>query len=473
MRTLFVKILAWFWLATALVIMVIFLTNRLTASRDEARPHMPPDQMMAAEQVAIDMLERESPSAAGDYLDELNKNSHAVIFIFDRNGNEVTGRQPPPQAVETAKGFGSEPGARPPRRGGGEWMVRPAFGRGGNSYVVVAQGHRPIGPPPFPFLPRVWWAQLLTYILTAGILCYLLARYLSSPIVKLRQAARRLAAGDLTARVGLRTRRRDELADLGRDFDVMAERIESLMTSQQRLLHDISHELRSPLTRLNIALELARQGDAGEASWAMDRIERESQRLNTLINQLLALARMESAPMAAAPINLQELVEEVATDADFEAKRHDKAVRVVRNDSAFLHGDEQLLRSAIENVLRNAVLYTPEGTGVEIGLERQGTDGALIRVRDRGQGVPPAALEKIFQPFYRVGDARDRETGGVGLGLSISRRAVEVHGGTIRAANAASGGLVVEITLPDVRRVAGADQEALAERLPDQQYHPA
>jgi signal transduction histidine kinase len=471
MRSLFVKILAWFWLATALVIMVVFLTNRLT-SRDEPRPHMPPDQMMAAEQVAIDMLEREGPAAAGDYLDELNKNSHARIFLFDRNGNEVTGRQPVPQALETAKSFINEPGPRPARRSGGDWMVRPAYGRGGNSYVVVAQGHHPLGPPPFPFLPRVWWAQLLTYILTAGLVCYLLARYLSSPIVKLREATRKLAHGDLTARVGLRTRRRDELVDLGSDFDVMAERLETLMTSQQRLLHDISHELRSPLTRLNIALELARHGDPGEASWAMDRIERESQRLNTLINQLLALARMESAATARTLVNLQELVEEVATDANFEARTDNKAVRVVRNDSGFLQGDEQLLRSAIENVLRNAVLYTPEGTEVEISLERQGAEGALIRVRDHGQGVPPAALENIFEPFYRVGDARDRQSGGVGLGLSISQRAVEVHGGTIRAANASGGGLVVEITLPGVVETADAPRLESPARLPAPQSSP-
>ena len=476
MRTLFVKILAWFWLATALVIMVVFLTNRLT-SRDEPRPHLPPDQMMAAEQVAIEMLERESPSAAGDYLDELNKNSHARIFVFDRDGNEVTGRQPVPQALETAKSFISEPGSRPSRRGGGDWMVRPAYGRSGNSYVVVAQGHRP-GPPPFPFLPRDWWAQLIAFILTAGVVCYVLARYLSAPIVKLREATRRLAEGDLTARVGMTSRRRDELVALGRDFDVMAERIETLMTSQQRLLHDISHELRSPLTRLNIALELARQGDASEASWAMERIELESQRLNTLINQLLTLARMESAAamQARTPVNLEELVNGVATDADFEAHTLDKAVRVVRSTPGFLQGDEQLLRSAIENVVRNAVLYTPEGTEVEVSLLHkpcEDGDGALIRVRDHGQGVPAASLSEIFRPFYRVGDARDRQTGGAGLGLSISQRAVEVHGGTITAANAAGGGLLVEITLPGVAETAAAVQAESAARLPAPESSPA
>jgi two-component system, OmpR family, sensor histidine kinase CpxA len=473
MRTLFVKILVWFWLATALVLLVDFYTHHL-ASHNEPHPHMPPEQQMAAEQVAIDKLEQDGPSAAGDYLDELNKNSRVRVFLFDRNGNEVTGREAPPPAVEAAKSFSNEPGPRPPRPGGGDWMARRANGQGGHQYFVVAESHHP-GPPRFPFLPRVWWAQLLTYILTAGILCYLLARYLSAPIVKLREATRKLAAGDLTARVRMRTRRRDEMVDLGRDFDVMAERIETLMTSQQRLLHDISHELRSPLTRLNIALELARHGDPSEASWAMERIDRESQRLNALINQLLALARMESTAdaQARALVNLHELVEEVALDADFEAKTQDKAVRVVRGDSAFLHGDEQLLRSAIENVVRNAVLYTHEGTEVEIGLHRQPTaEGALIRVRDYGQGVPAAALANIFRPFYRVGDARDRESGGVGLGLSISQRAVEVHGGTITASNAVGGGLVVEITLPGVVEAAEALRQENPARLPAPQGSP-
>ena len=210
----------------------------------------------------------------------------------------------------------------------------------------------------------------------------------------------------------------------------------------------------------------------------MDRIERESQRLNALINQLLALARMESAATAQARtlVNLQELVSEVATDADFEAKTLGKAVRVVRNERCFLQGDEQLLRSAIENVVRNAVMYTPEGTEVEIGLGHKNgprDEGALIRVRDQGQGVPPAALVDIFRPFYRVGDARDRQTGGVGLGLSISQRAVEVHGGTITASNAAGGGLLVEITLPGVMQTAGAGREASAVRLPAQESSPA
>jgi len=475
MRTLFVKILVWFWLAYALVLLAHFLSTE-AAMREEPRPHFPPGQQALLAQVAVEKLEREGQPAAAEFLDTMEKTTHSRAFVFDRNGDEVTGRQALPAAQDAAQSF-SEEGSSKPRKPEGEWRVRSITGKSGSQYLYVSAEQRPPRPP-FPFLPHVWWAQLLAFILTAGIVCYLLARYLSSPIVKLRDATRKLAEGDLTARVGLTSRRRDELVDLGRDFDVMAERLETLMTSQQRLLHDISHELRSPLTRLNIALELARHGDPTEANWAMDRIERESQRLNALISQLLTLARMESASMAQArtTVNLQELVSEVAMDADFEARTQGKAVRVVRNESCLLQGDEQLLRSAIENVVRNAVLYTPEGTEVEIGLcykQGSGDEGALIRVRDQGKGVPPAALADIFRPFYRVGHARDRQTGGTGLGLSISQRAVEVHGGTITASNAPGSGLLVEIFLPSVVQAADAGRQESAVRLPAQESSPA
>jgi two-component system sensor histidine kinase CpxA len=290
--------------------------------------------------------------------------------------------------------------------------------------------------------------------LTASVFCYLLARYLSAPVVKLRAATQQLAAGDLSARVGAaRNRRRDELADLGRDFDVMAERIESLMASQKRLLHDISHELRSPLARLKIALELARASDGPEAEWALERIEREADRLNDLIGQLLTLARLDSDSEKTDndSVNLKRLVEEIALDADFEARNYNRSVEVVASQDCSITGNEQLLRSAVENVVRNAVSYTAEGTAVEVALRRRDThEGAkaVITVLDKGRGVPQAVLANIFRPFYRVGDARDRQSGGIGLGLSISHRAVQAHGGTVTASNAPSGGLLVEIQLP-------------------------
>ncbi len=210
-----------------------------------------------------------------------------------------------------------------------------------------------------------------------------------------------------------------------------------------------AHELRSPLARLKIALELARQDDGTEVLWALDRIEREADRLNDLIGQLLTIARLDSkSPMINSdPVDLKRLVQEIVFDADFEARNHNRMVAMVKSEDCLVIGNEQLLHSAIENVVRNAMSYTAEGTAVEVSLWCEG-GRAVISVLDQGAGVPQAALADIFRPFYRVADARDRQSGGIGLGLSISQRAVEVHGGTVSASNAPRGGLLVEIVLP-------------------------
>jgi signal transduction histidine kinase len=244
-------------------------------------------------------------------------------------------------------------------------------------------------------------------------------------------------------------RRRDELADLARDFDRMAERIEALMTSERRLLRDVSHELRSPLARLHVALGLARQ-QAGDDQWALDRIEREAERLNALIGQLLMLARLESGALEPArePVDLAAIVRDVAEDADFEVRSGRRAVRVTAMRECAAIGAPDLLRSAVENIVRNAVRHTREGTAVEVAMRADAPDRVVIAVRDHGSGVPDELLPHIFQPFYRLGAARDRHTGGVGLGLTIADRTIRLHGGTVRAANAPGGGLVVEVTLP-------------------------
>jgi signal transduction histidine kinase len=241
---------------------------------------------------------------------------------------------------------------------------------------------------------------------------------------------------------------------MGRDFDVMAGRIQSLMTSQRRLLHDISHELRSPLARLAVALELARHGDPDDTAWALDKIELEAERLNLMVGQVLTLARLENGQGETGGrvrVNLSDLVREVATDADFEARSRSRSVHITRLETCTANGNPLLLHSAVENVVRNAVLYTPEGTAVDVELrsEQNGSGPeAVITVRDHGSGVPESALNDIFRPFYRVGDARDRESGGAGLGLSITQRAVLLHGGSVCASNVSDGGLKVEIRLP-------------------------
>jgi two-component system sensor histidine kinase CpxA len=291
-------------------------------------------------------------------------------------------------------------------------------------------------------------------VLVSGFVCYVLARYLTSDVHRLRAATQQLAAGDLNARaVPPKGRRRDEIAELVRDFNTMASRLQDLVSAQSRLLNDISHELRSPLARLSVALGLAWQRAGAEAHSALERIELEATRLNELIGRLLTLARLEGGEDAIGrtPIALDELVRDICEDADFEAQTRQCRVRCDIQDEAVIFGSASLLHSAIENVVRNAMRHTSEGTDVEIKLAKEAVNGkaeAVVRVVDHGPGVPQESLDKLFRPFYRLDDARGRQTGGVGLGLAITERAVRLHGGSVRAANRPEGGLMVEIRLP-------------------------
>lgn len=291
---------------------------------------------------------------------------------------------------------------------------------------------------------QIW--QTLAVILTAGLVCYALAFYLSAPISKLRRATQDFAEGNLETRLNIR--RRDELGGLAREFDQMAERIETLVTSEKRLTQDISHELRSPLARMNVALELARAKSNDQTKPLIERIEIESKRLNEMISQLLVLSKLEtgSETFDRREINLTRTFEQIVADANFEAQGLGKAVQVKKQDSVKVFGNENLLRSAIENVLRNAVRYTKADTTVEVKLARENKN-AVVSVRDYGAGVPETELKKLFRPFYRVSQARERKTGGIGLGLAIAERAVHAHQGTIEARNTENG-LAVEIRLP-------------------------
>ncbi len=317
----------------------------------------------------------------------------------------------------------------------------------GRRFVLVLQWERQSAPSLF-FGSWLGYLRLTGLLLTAVVVCYLLALYLTSPIRKLRRATNRLAEGQLDTRVASEVgRRRDELADLARDFDEMAERIESLITSQQRLNRDISHELRSPLARLNVALEIAKQKSSLETQPILDRIETESTRLNEMIGRLLTLAQLESGAVDVerVRVDLAELVRDVAADADFEAKAKGRHVEVSQITPCTVLGSENLLRSAVENVLRNAVRYTGEGTVVDVSLTAN-NGHATVRVADHGGGVPEDELVNIFRPFYRIGEARERKTGGIGLGLAIAERAVKAHKGRITARNA-NGGLQIDIEL--------------------------
>ena len=297
--------------------------------------------------------------------------------------------------------------------------------------------------PPFPY------RDVAFAIVISGLVCFATARYLVRPLRLVRDTSYRLAAGDLQARAGpTMGRRRDEIGDLVRDFDAMAARIEALMQAQAQLLTDISHELRSPLARLNVALELVRRKAGPAAATDLQRIETEAERMNDLIGRVLTLARAESElQVTTRPLDLDGVVRQIVEDAHYEAQRQDKSVAFVHATAVHVEGDARLVASAIDNVVRNALRHTPSHSVVVVTL-RATRDEAVISVKDRGPGIPEHELEKIFMPFHRVETGRNRETGGVGLGLAIARRAVAVHGGTIVAENADDGGLLVRIRLP-------------------------
>ena len=316
----------------------------------------------------------------------------------------------------------------------------------GERYVVAARS--PVAAQLMDTPAGELVVRHIAIVLLTTAACVALTGYSKSPLVSVRRVSRRLAGGDLSVRVPVQfSDRTDELGHMVRDFNAMADRLEVVIETQNRMLRDISHELRSPLSRLEIAVELARRHRASPEP--LDRIALETHRLATLIGDLLVYARVRTrhSPMADAEIPLPKLVREVAADAAFEAAPRGVTVCTLQVDECTVTGNEDLLRSALENVLRNAVKYTREGTTVEVSVRSRAGRVTLV-VRDQGPGVPPGELERIFDPFYRTDAARQRETGGAGLGLSIASQIVRAHHGAIRAFNERDGGLGIEIVLP-------------------------
>ncbi|HVI08618.1 MAG TPA: ATP-binding protein [Candidatus Binatia bacterium] len=464
MRSLFVKIFVSFWLAQALFIVLAILVTLAFRPRTTTWESL----RTTALNDAVNAYEEGGERQLRQYFENLESTQHVRAYLFDEQGEELSHRAPPDWAIRIALG-----GTRAPRDG----VIFPAPPVQRDSRASFDGKHRytvVIGLPPGPrvfFGPRgLPLPGLIIAVVTSGLACYVLAWFLTKPVIRLRAATQQLAAGDLTARAGAPNNHgHDEIAGLVRDFDTMAGRLESLMKAQSRLLNDISHELRSPLARLNVALGLARQRSGPESAPMLERIELEAARLNELIGRLLTLARLEDGEqhVPTRVVALDEIVLNVAEDAEFEAQaRHCHVNNSIPAGTWNVRGDASLLHSAIENVVRNAIRYTREGTSVNMSLERTVGEhtSAIVRVTDCGDGVPEESLEKLFQPFYRLDTARDRQTGGVGLGLAITERAVRFHGGQVTATNRAEGGLMVEIRLP---LLPGNSEEGdLSEALP-------
>jgi two-component system OmpR family sensor kinase len=389
----------------------------------------------------------------------LAKDMHPRIYAVDESRRELLGRQPAAAMLEQARRVLDDTDSPKSK------SVREITAGDGHTYMLFAltwqdeMGGPPPPPPgemfaggppdegphhPGPLLP-MGVSAIASLIFAA-----LLAWHLSKPIRSLRDAFSAVSRGKLDVRPGAEMgSRQDELADLGHGFDHMAAQLQSLMADQRRLLHDVSHELRSPLARMQVAIELAER-DPKKVPTCLSRIERENNLINYLIGELLTLSRLGSnaAYSLEEDVAMSDLLPAIAEDAHYEAQAAQRGVKLSGDCLMTVRGSAELLSRAIENVIRNAVRHTAIDSTVLVNAASDPRENTLhIYVDDQGPGVPEANLERIFEPFFQSGHARNHGESH-GLGLAITRSVVMAHGGSVRAMNRAEGGMRIDIALP-------------------------
>ncbi|MEQ9462386.1 MAG: ATP-binding protein [Haliea sp.] len=442
--SLFVKIFLGFWVVTIAVLGSWLLAGQyldsLVPDDSHARHGETPPRLVV--RLLYD-LQNQTSEKLPDVIAEAQAKRGVQVYFLDASGEDILGRRVPKNVATVAA-----------RLDTGD---RRAFIRDNARHLVAHQLYREdLGPMRSVLvlkpsrsrlvneLGRNLWLRGALAVLVSGLLCYLLSRLLTRRLGGLRQAAAKLADGDLAVRLAVRGRGGDETDDLARDFNRMAAQLQQRIDAQRRLLADVSHELRSPLARLRVALALAEQNPTA-AGLQLERIEREASRLDELIAELL---RSQSDQLAMDEhIDLVPLLRDLCNDASFEGRESGRRVDLQTDcGQALVLGDGGRLRKAFDNVLRNALYYSPRDTVVAVAISA--TAGEIrVSVQDQGPGIPAGELERIFDEFYRVDSARARETGGYGLGLAIARRAIIQHGGTITARNTGPG-LRMDITLP-------------------------
>lgn len=451
MRSLFLRIFFWFWATVIATGVALILTFILEPRSVPSRWHTTlTDTARYSGTIAVETAEREGIGSTSAYLERIAHQTHMSACLFDSAGRIIAGTTCQDFLSMTSHVTASKTSDFSMKYG----IARVALllpGQSGRDYIFATE--LPAGPRAALGIDRA--AIILQWgvaLLVSGLICSLLTRYFTAPILQLRKMSQKIAAGDLSVRAGLElAQRRDEIGDLVRDFNAMACRIEELISRQRQLTSDVSHELRSPLARLNVALDLGRERRGNDP--AFEQMEQDIRLLDEMIGRLLTIAKLDTSAPQVPMMNLDlaDVLSQVAHHAEFESKEPNGVIRLTSAGKCIVWGNAELLHSAIENVLRNAIRYTESGTLVEVRIAPEdsasGTEIRLI-VRDYGPGVPESELKNIFQPFYRVTGARDRQSGGTGLGLAIADRVVRIHGGTIRAENAVPCGLRIEIFLP-------------------------
>lgn len=459
MTRLFIKIFLWFW-ATVLVTGIALVAIVMFQNR-QIRPQEREGLIATVRYfgtAAAHMTQEQGRGAGTTYLADLSRDVRIRACLFNASGQAIagTGCETFGSLISGVQRGASSEFSMP------NGTVRIAVHVWGQSQQpLIFASELPVAPRAMlqTNIPSLLWRGGFAF-LVSGSICFALARFLTRPVLNLRLAAQQITAGDLSIRADERlAKRRDELGDLVQDFNCMADTNQRVISRQRQLLYDISHELRSPLTRMNVAIDLLR-GRVGDDA-ALTRIESDTERLNELIGRLLTVTKLENTATLLNPsrVALADLVRSIASDAAFEAQKTGSQVRVLSESDVSMQGDYSLLRSAIENVVRNAVRHTAPNTSVDIQVSRPNKADPthlMVTVRDYGCGVPEKELSNIFEPFYRVIDAdRPVDDDGVGLGLSITDRVIRLHKGTITASNATIGsGLQVTIRLPIAQQTA-------------------
>ncbi|CEK10894.1 two-component system sensor histidine kinase CpxA [Legionella hackeliae] len=450
MRSLYWKIFLSFWLATILII----ITTAWVTSEIAQKSSIPARErvfMDSYANAAVATFESGQHSALKKWLNQIGMSRKMTLYLLSSTG-EIIANQPPPEVVkQISSNLVDEELDDGLLKFGDIIVSHEILSTSGRAYRLVAVSEKPLAH--FVEIP---WAgltiRLLIAIIISGLICYLLSIYLTQPLRSLRMAAKSIATGQLSTRVGrIKGHYRDEIAELSGEFDRMAEQLEAIMNSKERLLQDISHELRSPLARLQIAIELGRKKAGTLADVEFARMEVECLRLNTLIGEILEFARLDKSftPLSRTVIDLPRLLKQIIADANFELRDSRAGVFLQTIHDCQLFLDERLIHRAIENIIRNALRYSAPNPKVDVSLHSDETNSEIyIDIADNGPGVPEEQLEKIFSPFYRVDTSREKKTGGYGLGLSIAQQAVKLHHGNICARNRKEGGLLVRITLP-------------------------
>jgi two-component system sensor histidine kinase CpxA len=449
---MFGKVFIAFWASSLAVVFAVGMVSLLLGARPLLFLWLT-QSLDSYAQTAAELYEHGGVTALNHFLDDIRIGSGIDGAFLDRQGKNL-GSQALPAHTQDVQSQARSSGQTAYDRH--NWTAAVAVSGRQGRYIFVAHvqpwRRRTLAfNSQLEFSPLSMLARTVGGLLVATLLCLFMARYLTRPIRTLQAVTRRIAAGDLAARATpLLGNRHDELSELALDFDLMAEKVHTLIERQSTLLRDISHELRSPLARLTLSSELVRRGDTGAAS----RMDDDIHRLEQLISELLTLSRIEASDQATRKdvVNIGHMIRQVLLDAEFEGQpAHKDLIHTGQSDLAVV-GDPNLLQRCIDNVIRNAVRYTPPNTTIEVNLNREDSPGAasaaVIRIIDEGPGVPAEALPHLFEPFFRVSAARSHQDGGTGLGLSISQRIVALHGGRIEAANRPEGGLEVVISLP-------------------------